>query len=83
FVNRAMRPLELDDDRQAILVALGSLNVADRSRARVVRIPNTLHLEEIQVSESLLPELIGQQGVEVVDLPHPLEFDEIGRLRQI
>jgi hypothetical protein len=45
-----------------------------------VRIKNTLHLEELEISEALLPEA-RQGGLTVVSEPRPLEFDETGHLR--
>jgi hypothetical protein len=47
---------------------------------RLVRIKDTLHLEELEISPALLPEA-RQAGLAVVDEARPLEFDEAGRLR--
>lgn len=70
-------PVILETDRDAIETAVGE---APPHRVRLVRIQNTLHLEELEVSEALLAEA-GQIGLTVVGKPQPLEFDETGRLR--
>ena len=46
-------PLILDTDREAIEVAVGDM---PPDEIRLVRIKNTLHLEELEISEALLPE---------------------------
>jgi hypothetical protein len=45
-----------------------------------MRIPNTLHLEYVYVSEALLPEVAALPGVEVMGELHDFEFDEHGYL---
>jgi hypothetical protein len=70
-------PVIMETDRDAIDVALGETPPA---QVRLVRIKNTLHLEELEISEALLPEA-RQGGLTVVSEPRPLEFDETGRLR--
>jgi hypothetical protein len=49
-------------------------------QVRFVRIKNTLHLEELEISEALVPEA-KQLDLTIVAGPRPLEFDETGRLR--
>lgn len=80
FVNRAMCPIALPSEREAILVALGSANLPDRRKARIMRVANTLHLETVQVSEALLPALAGRPGVEVAPEAERLRFDGEGKL---
>jgi hypothetical protein len=45
-----------------------------------VRIPNTLHLEYVQVARPLLDDVLEHPGAEVVGEPFPLPFDADGRL---
>ena len=47
--------------------------------SRIVRIPNTLHLDRLWVSESLRPELAGRGGV-TIGSPEPLRFTADGTL---
>lgn len=75
FVQRAMVPVTLETDKQTIAAALRSLGDIDTTAARVARIHNTLHLEELQVSEALLPELEGNPGIEVISSAEEMAFD--------
>jgi hypothetical protein len=70
-------PLILDSDREAVETAVGA---TPPDQVRLVRIKDTLHLEELEISPALLPEA-RQAGLAVVDEARPLEFDEAGRLR--
>ncbi len=80
YVQRAMLPMVLATDRDAILAALGSLGLAEPGGARIVRIPNTLHLEDVSVSEPLAGELRDRPDVAIAGEPEPLRFDPAGRL---
>ncbi len=73
-------PTVLDDDRDAILAAVKTCNARELSKARVVRIKNTLQLDELYVSESLLPEAEANPAVEVVSPPTAMIFDSAGNL---
>jgi hypothetical protein len=73
-------PTVLDDDRDAILAAVKTCNARELSKARVVRIKNTLQLDELYVSESLLPEAEANPAVEVVSPPTAMVFDSAGNL---
>jgi hypothetical protein len=70
-------PVIMETDQEAIEVAVGE---TPPSEVRFVRIKNTLHLEELEISEALVPEA-KQAGLTVVRGPQPLSFDEAGRLR--
>ena len=78
YVQRGMIPIVLATDRDAVLAALGSLGLPDPLRARIVRVPNTLHLEDVWVSEPLRGELEGE--ARVVGVPEQMRFDSAGRL---
>jgi hypothetical protein len=80
YVQRAMLPMVLATERDAIFAALGSLGIGDSHRRRVVRVPNTLHLEDIWVSESLVEGLRDQPHIAAVGPPEPVQFDARGRL---
>jgi hypothetical protein len=80
YVQRGMLPMVLATDRDAIFAALGSLGIPDPPRARIVRVPNTLHLEEVWVSEPLVEGLRGQPHIAAVGPAEPLRFDGLGRL---
>ena len=80
YVQRAMLPMVLATDRDAILAALSSLGLAEPARARIVLIPNTLHLEDVSVSEAVAEELRGRRGVTITSGPEPFQFDDAGQL---
>jgi hypothetical protein len=73
-------PLTLDTERQAIQAAVKTCGARDLTRVRLVRIPNTLHLGEIWISESLLDEARGNPAVTVCGEPRAMTFDDAGRL---
>jgi hypothetical protein len=70
-------PVIMETDREAIEVAVGE---TPPEQVRLVRIKNTLHLEELEISEALLPDAT-KAGLTVVRGPQPLAFDGTGRLR--
>ncbi|MGQ9676691.1 MAG: lactate racemase domain-containing protein [Chloroflexota bacterium] len=75
----AKLPMTLESDREAIETALRTILLT--APPRIARIRNTLHLEELLISENLLPEAQAMPHVQVVGEPEPLDFDETGNLR--
>lgn len=73
-------PMVLDSDRYAIQAGIKTATGADKDRLRVVRIKDTLHLREIQISESLMEEAMSNPQVEIIENPKPMAFDEEGNL---
>ncbi len=80
YVQRAMLPMVLATERDTIFAALGSLGIGDPHRARVVRVHNTLHLEDVWVSEPLAEGLRSKEHIAAVGPAEPLRFDDRGRL---
>jgi hypothetical protein len=70
-------PLILDTDREAIELAVGDVSM---DQLRFVRIKDTLHLEELEISEPLLPEA-RRIGLNILGEARTLEFDGAGRVR--
>ncbi len=79
FFQRAMLPLVFKDDREAIITALTTLRHLTPEEARVVRIKNTLQLENIEVSEALIPETQDDSHLAVSGRARRLRFNR-GRL---
>jgi hypothetical protein len=79
FVERAKVPMVLESDREALEAAVRCNWGVSPEETRFVRIPNTLHLEHLYVSENLLDE-VRQNGAEAVGEPTELAFDENGNL---
>lgn len=73
-------PMAFETDREAIQVALGMIGLTPPEQARLVRIKNTLHLAEMDVSEALLPEVRAHERLTMVTEPAPLAFDDTGNL---
>jgi hypothetical protein len=73
-------PTILECDRDALQAAIKTCNARDYKQARVVRIADTLHLGELQISEALLAEVMAMPGVTLIHEPVDLKFDEEGNL---
>jgi len=71
-------PLALESDREAIEVAIYSALV--KNQPRLCRIHSTGRLDELWVSEALLPEILAESGSSVIEPARPLEFDSAGNL---
>ena len=73
-------PIIMESDKEAIQVCIKSCTESDKTRPRVVRIPNSLHLEHIMLSEDYLEEIKGMETIEIESEPMDLPFDEDGML---
>ena len=73
-------PITFDTDREAVEAALGTIGLVKPEEARIVRIQNTLLLEELDVSEALLSEVKQRDTLEILWGPKPLMFDSTGGL---
>jgi hypothetical protein len=63
FLSRAKVPIVAESDEQAIDIALRSCGAIAGGQERIMRIRDTLHLEEIYLSEKLLEELCPRPGI--------------------
>jgi len=82
-LNSAKIPIHFERDREAITRALESLALADVTRAKVVRIQDTLSLERIEVSDSFVGLIAQRSDLEALGSPRDLEFDSAGNLSAI
>ncbi len=74
-------PIVMNDDHDAIALAVKTVVRVKPDDCRIVRIRNTLHLSEIEVSEPMLAELRARpESFEVLSEPQPLSFDAQGNL---
>lgn len=78
---RARIPMIGETDQQAIEWAFQSAGLLDYSSARAMSIKDTLHLDKFYVSESLIPEIQEQPGLEIAKEPREIRFDSCGRLQ--
>ena len=80
FVERAKVPMVLESDEEALRTAIRCNWGVPPEETRLVRIPNTLHLEYLYVSENMVDEALAHAESEVVGDPEDLRFDPEGYL---
>jgi hypothetical protein len=78
FLARANIPIVLDNDQEALKAALRANWGVYWEEARIVRIPNTLHIGELFVSEVIFNELKDKENIEVLEDLHEMKFNEDG-----
>ncbi len=78
FVERAKVPMVLASDEEALRTAIRCNWGVPPDETRLVRIPNTLHLEYLYVSENMVDEALANAETEVVGDPEELRFDPEG-----
>jgi hypothetical protein len=78
-IQRGFVPIVAPDDRAALMTALRACGRPDPERAAIVRIKNTLALDEIDVSASLLEAAHPLHSIEPIGAPFQLRFQD-GRL---
>lgn len=70
----------LPNDLLAIQAAVKTCNILDYTTCRMVRIKDTLHLGEIEISETMLEDAKNVENIEVISEPYELKFDDEGNL---
>ncbi len=73
-------PPFFDTDQEAIEAALRTIGDVKPSDARVVHISDTAHLENMNISLSLLPEVKRMDSISIMGEPFPMTFDQKGNL---
>ncbi len=73
-------PIVMESDREAIQVCVQTCNGIDKANPRIVRIPNSLHIEHIMLSESYYDAVKGHPDIEILSKPEYLPFDGDGNL---
>ena len=81
-IKSAMIPCILWNDREAIQFCLRTCNRVEAAKARVIRIPNSLHIGHIMLSEAYYEDVKNGRwtGLTALDEPQALDFDEDGAL---
>jgi len=77
FLPKAFTPMVMENDEQAIGIAISS--VGGRTD-RLCRIKNTLELHELELSPALVEEIRPDVDYEVISDPYEWKFDDDGRL---
>ena len=71
-------PLFARSDADCIKIALRTCNFIDREHPRIVHIRDTMHLEEIGISEHMLEEARTNPNIEILSGPEDWPFDRQG-----
>ena len=75
--------LIMESDRLAIQAAIKTCNSTDPKHLRIARIPNTLHVGEVCISECMLEEARKHSNIAVSGEPQPWVFDSAGNLAEL
>lgn len=73
-------PIIMESDKEAIQVCVKTCNEIDKKHPRIVRIPNSLHIEHIMLSEVYYQEVKDNPNLVVESEPEYLPFDGNGDL---
>ncbi len=80
FLERVRVPLAFPSDREAIMAAIKTCGHPETKTLKLARIRDTLHLEELLVSEALKSELA--QNAEVIHGPIEWDIDPEGNIEE-
>ena len=75
-------PCIVYSDKEAIQLCIRTCNGIDQKNVRVIRIPNSLHIGNIMLSEAYYEDVLAGKypGLEALSKPEELEFDAEGTL---
>lgn len=75
-------PIVVATDKEAIQLCIRTLNNVNKEKARIIRIPNSLHIGHIMLSEAYYEDVLQGKylGLEAEDEPRYMEFDAEGNL---
>jgi hypothetical protein len=79
-LEKAAVPMHFETDHRGIEIALGSIGLTPPEKSRIVRVKNTLQLDEVEVSEIYEKEIHQRTDLEILEGPSPMSFDEAGNL---
>ena len=73
-------PMVLDNQRLCIQAAIKTSVGGRPETVKLIRIPDTLHITEIEISEAFLPEAQAVPEMEILSGPYEWEFDAEGNM---
>lgn len=73
-------PIVMESDKEAIQVCVKVCTEIDEKNPRIVRIPNSLHIEHIWLSEAYYKEAMNNPDLIIETEPDYMPFDEKGNL---
>ena len=80
ILDPAKIPIIMNNDKEALIIALKTCNRVKLSEAKIIRIKNTSYLHDIQVSEAYLDEIKGRDDISILSKSEPIRFREDGWL---
>jgi hypothetical protein len=76
-------PVHFETDREVVDAALAIIGTRDAGSARIIHIRNTLHLEDIEISEPCLAEPVNATQFAVKEPVREFSFDSTGNLARV
>jgi hypothetical protein len=73
-------PCVMDNDKEAIQLALRTCLGNDKANPRIIRISDSLHTENIWISEAMKEEAEANERIEVLSMPEDWPFNADGNL---
>lgn len=70
----------MDNDKEALQLAIRSIYAENSSDIKIIRIPDTAHLEYIEISEALLDEAMQNPKIKILSDAYDWQFDADGNL---
>ena len=67
FLERGKLPIVVENEQLALQYALRNCGIQDPATAKIIKIKNTLTLDEIWVSPAVIAELQGRQNIEITN----------------
>lgn len=71
----AKLPIILNNEREAVIVAVKTCNNVNYKNPKIVRIKNTLELEEIQVSRAYVDDIVNNENLQLIPEGFNLKLD--------
>lgn len=73
-------PCIVASDKEAIQLCIRTCVNIDKDKVRIVKIPNSLHIEHIMLSEAYYDEIKNYPNLEIESEPEYMKFDDQGNL---
>ena len=71
-------PLIMENDRDALTVCMMTVGLVPYPEQKIMRIKNTLYLDEVDISVAYLPELQGRSDLEIIEPARALRLEKNG-----
>lgn len=68
-------PPTVETDRAGLIAALSTIGIVDPETVRVIRAPDTMHLQYLYASTALVEEARDREDLKVIEEPSPIGFE--------